>query len=31
MKENNIKLSESEGIYQKLYEQAKTVIFVSDD
>lgn len=30
MKENNIKLSESEGIYQKLYEQAKTVIFVSD-
>lgn len=31
MKENNIKLSEAEGIYQKLYEQAKTVIFVSDD
>ena len=31
IKENNIKLSESEGIYQKLYEQAKTVIFVSDD
>ena len=30
MKENNIKLSEAEGIYQKLYEQAKTVIFVSD-
>lgn len=31
MKENNIKISEAEGIYQKLYEQAKTVIFVSDD
>ncbi len=31
MKENNIKLSEAEGRYQKLYEQAKTVIFVSDD
>ena len=31
MKENNIKLSEAEGIYQKLYGQAKTVIFVSDD
>lgn len=31
MKENNIKLSEAEGIYQKLYEQAKTVIFVLDD
>ena len=31
MKENNIKLSEAEGIYQKLYEQAKTVIFVSDE
>ena len=30
MKENNIKLSEAEGIYQKLYGQAKTVIFVSD-
>ena len=31
MKENNIKLSEAEGIYQKLYEQAKTVIFVSNN
>lgn len=30
MQENNIEILEEKHIYQKLYEQAKTVIFVSD-